>query len=109
VHIRFTREIPWPDIDMYLMKLSPSDHGYREFGFIGGCLRLERQVIVCNWQGCTVRTSLGAACADWQGTRVVRLDDNMREVVFMEGAKLEAKRRLGYAINGYGVGSSSTP
>jgi L-arabinose isomerase len=47
-----------------------------------------------------------AACAwhDAQGAKVARFGDNMREVAVTEGDKVEAQIRLGYAVNGYGVG-----
>jgi len=57
-----------------------------------------------------VQTSLGpwarAACAwhDLQGAKIARFGDNMREVAVTEGDKVEAQRRLGYAVYGYGVG-----
>jgi L-arabinose isomerase len=110
LHTQYNREIPWAEMDMDFMNLNQSAHGDREFGFIGSRLRLERKVIVGFWQDEDVQHSLGvwarAACAwdDWQGARVVRLGDNMREVAVTEGDKVEAQRRLGYAVNGYGVG-----
>ena len=82
---------------MDFMNLNQSAHGDREFGFIGSRLRLERKVIVGYWQDEDVQTSLGAwaraACAwaDWQGARVVRFGDNMREVAVTEGDKVEAQ------------------
>ena len=39
-----------------------------------------------------------------QGARVARFGDNMREVAVTEGDKVEAQIRLGYSVNGYGVG-----
>lgn len=110
LHTQYNRDIPWADIDMDFMNLNQSAHGDREFGFIGSRLRLERKVIVGYWQDDDVQRSLGvwsrAACAwaDWQGARVVRLGDNMRDVAVTEGDKVEAQRRLGYSVNGYGVG-----
>jgi len=35
---------------------------------------------------------------------VARFGDNMREVAVTEGDKVEAQIRLGYAVNGYGIG-----
>ncbi len=110
LHTQYNREIPWADIDMDFMNLNQSAHGDREFGFIGSRLRLNRKVIVGYWQDADVQASLGAwaraACAwaDWQGARVARFGDNMREVAVTEGDKVEAQRRLGYSVNGYGVG-----
>jgi L-arabinose isomerase len=47
-----------------------------------------------------------AACAwhDAQGGKIARFGDNMRDVAVTEGDKVEAQLRLGYAVNGYGIG-----
>jgi L-arabinose isomerase len=110
LHTQFNRDIPWADIDMDFMNLNQSAHGDREFGFIGSRLRLERKVVVGHWQDADVQARLGAwtrvACAwhDAQGARFARFGDNMREVAVTEGDKVSAQTRLGYAVNGYGVG-----
>jgi L-arabinose isomerase len=110
LHTQFNREIPWSAIDMDFMNLNQSAHGDREFGFIASRMRLERKVVVGFWQDQDVLNEIAAwaraACAwaDWQGARVVRIGDNMREVAVTEGDKVEAQRRFGYAVNGYGVG-----
>ena len=110
LHTQYNRDIPWSDIDMDFMNLNQSAHGDREFGFIGSRMRLERKVIVGHWQDDDVQRGLGvwsrAACAwhDAQGARIVRFGDNMREVAVTEGDKVEAQIRLGYSVNGHGVG-----
>src|SRR4030066_2241417 len=110
LHTQFNRELPWSDIDMDFMNLNQSAHGDREFGFIGSRMRLNRKVIVGFWQDEEVQISLAtwmrAACAwhDAQGARIARFGDNMREVAVTEGDKIEAQIRLGYSVNGYGVG-----
>ncbi len=110
LHTQFNRDIPWSDIDMEFMNLNQSAHGGREFGFIGTRMRLERKVVVGFWQEEEVRARLAAwmraACAwhDAQGAKIARIGDNMREVAVTEGDKVEAQIRLGYAVNGYGVG-----
>jgi L-arabinose isomerase len=110
LHTQFNRDIPWREIDMDFMNLNQSAHGDREFGFIGSRLRLERKVVVGHWQDDRVRAALGgwarAACAwhDAQGARFARFGDNMREVAVTEGDKVAAQARLGYSVNGYGVG-----
>ncbi len=110
LHTQYNREIPWAEIDMDFMNLNQSAHGDREFGFIASRMRLNRKVIVGFWQDDDVQAALGAwaraACAwhDWQGAQVARFGDNMREVAVTEGDKVEAQRRLGYSVNGYGVG-----
>ncbi len=110
LHTQFNREIPWAGIDMDFMNLNQSAHGGREFGFIGTRMRLNRKVIVGFWQDEEVLGSLDtwtrAACAwhDAQGAKIARFGDNMREVAVTEGDKVEAQIRLGYSVNGYGVG-----
>src|SRR5512143_3979819 len=110
LHTQYNAEIPWADIDMNFMNLNQSAHGDREFGFIGSRLRRNRKVVVGHWRDQDVQASLGtwarAACAwyDLQGAKVARFGDNMREVAVTEGDKVEAQRRLGYAVYGYGVG-----
>jgi len=110
LHTQFGREIPWSEIDMNFMNLNQSAHGDREFGFIGSRMRLKRKVVVGHWQDDDVQTDIGvwsrAACAwaDWQGARVARFGDNMRDVAVTEGDKVEAQLRFGYDVYGYGVG-----
>jgi L-arabinose isomerase len=110
LHTQFGREIPWSEIDMDFMNLHQSAHGDREFGFIGSRMRLNRKVVVGHWQDAVVQSEIGvwtrAACAwaDWQGARIARFGDNMRDVAVTEGDKVEAQRRFGYDVYGYGVG-----
>jgi len=110
LHTQFNRDIPWKEIDMDFMNLNQSAHGDREFGFIGSRMRLERKVVVGHWQDVDVQASLGAwarAASAWhdaQGMKIARFGDNMREVAVTEGDKVEAQLRLGYSVNGYGVG-----
>jgi L-arabinose isomerase len=110
LHTQFNREIPWADIDMDFMNLNQSAHGDREYGFIGSRMRLERKVVVGHWQDDEVQRELGvwaraaAAWADWQGAKVARFGDNMRDVAVTEGDKVEAQIQLGYDVYGYGVG-----
>jgi len=110
LHTQYHRDLPWSEIDMDFMNLNQSAHGDREFGFIGSRMRLNRKVIVGFWQDDDVLSSLStwmrAACAwhDAQGARVARFGDNMREVAVTEGDKVEAQIRLGYSVNGFGVG-----
>src|ERR1041384_3659239 len=110
LHTQYNREIPWSEIDMNFMNLNQSAHGDREFGFIGSRLRLNRKVVVGHWQDEEVQSEIGtwvrAACAwaDWQGAKVARFGDNMRDVAVTEGDKVEAQRRFGYDVYGYGIG-----
>jgi L-arabinose isomerase len=110
LHTQYNREIPWSEIDMDFMNLNQAAHGDREFGFIGSRLRLNRKVVVGHWGDEDVQCSIGgwarAACAwaDWQGAKIARFGDNMRDVAVTEGDKVEAQIRLGYDVYGYGVG-----
>ncbi len=109
LHTQFNREIPWTEIDMDFMNLNQSAHGDREFGFIVTRLRQNRKVVVGHWQDPDVLARLGvwarAACAwhDAQVLKIARFGDNMRQVAVTEADKVEAERRLGFAVNGYGV------
>ena len=110
LHTQYSREIPWSTIDMDFMNLNQSAHGDREFGFIGSRLRMDRKVVVGHWGDDEVQSDIGiwvraaAAWADWQGARIARLGDNMRDVAVTEGDKVEAQIQLGYDVYGYGVG-----
>ena len=110
LHTQFNREIPWSTIDMDFMNLNQSAHGDREFGFIGSRMRLDRKVVVGHWQDDDVQKEIGgwirAACAwaDWQGAKIARFGDNMRDVAVTEGDKVEAQIQLGFDVYGYGVG-----
>lgn len=110
LHTQYNREIPWAEIDMDFMNLNQAAHGDREFGFICSRLGLERKVVVGHWQDAEVQAQLGvwaraaAAWADWQGMKVARFGDNMRDVAVTEGDKVAAQIQFGYDVYGYGVG-----
>lgn len=110
LHTQYNREIPWADIDMDFMNLNQAAHGDREFGFIGSRLRIERKVAVGHWTDDATQSELGvwaraaSAWADWQGMKVARFGDNMRDVAVTEGDKVQAQIQLGYDVYGYGVG-----
>ncbi|HYD54938.1 MAG TPA: L-arabinose isomerase, partial [Gemmatimonadaceae bacterium] len=97
-------------IDMDFMNLNQSAHGDREFGFIGTRLGIERKVVVGHWQDEEVHGALGtwtraaSAWHDAQGARFARFGDNMRDVAVTEGDKVSAQLRLGYVVQGFGVG-----
>ena len=113
LHTQYNRDIPWSTIDMDFMNLNQAAHGDREHGFIMARLRLNRKVVVGYWKEKNVQEKLGAwaraaaAWADWQGAKFVRLGDNMREVAVTEGDKVGAQIKFGFAVNGYGVATSS--
>lgn len=110
LHTQFNRDLPWATIDMDFMNLNQSAHGDREFGFLCSRLRLNRKVVVGHWKEPAVRERLAtwlraaAAWHDSQGMKIARIGDNMRQVAVTEGDKVEAERRFGWAVNGYGLG-----
>jgi L-arabinose isomerase len=110
LHTQFNRDIPWSTIDMNFMNTNQSAHGDREFGFIGSRMRLSRKVVVGHWKDpetlgeLAVWMRAAAAWHDAQNLKVARFGDNMREVAVTEGDKVEAQIRLGYSVNGFGVG-----
>ncbi len=110
LHTQFNRDLPWGSIDMDFMNLNQAAHGDREFGFIGSRLRKQRPVVVGFWADAHVHERLGtwaraaAAWHDSQSLKIVRFGDNMRQVGVTEGDKVEAQIKLGWAINGHGVG-----
>jgi L-arabinose isomerase len=71
---------------------------------------MDRKVVVGHWEDPAVRGRLGtwlraaAAWHDSQVMKIARIGDNMRQVAVTEGDKVEAERRLGYAVNGFGLG-----
>ena len=110
LHTQFNRDIPWDSIDMDFMNLNQSAHGDREHGFIGARMRLARKVVVGYWEDGEVRRRISAwmraaiGYAESRKLKVARFGDNMREVAVTEGDKVEAQIKLGWAVNGYGVG-----
>lgn len=110
LHTQFSRDLPWADIDMDYMNLHQSAHGGREYGFMLTRLRRNRKVVVGHWKDEEVQKRIAvwiraaAAWHDWQGGKVARFGDNMREVAVTEGDKVEAQIKLGYSVNGYGIG-----
>jgi L-arabinose isomerase len=115
LHTQFNQALPWSTIDMDFMNLNQAAHGDREFGYIATRLGLRRKVVAGHWSAAEVQARIGAwtrAAAAWQdaqGARIARFGDNMRQVAVTEGDKVEAQRRFGYAVDGYGVATSSLP
>ena len=95
---------------MDFMNLNQSAHGGREFGFVNTRLRRPRKVVVGHREDPEVLDRLDAwaraACAhaDAKTLKVARFGDNMRSVAVTEGDKVEAQRRFGYRVDGFGVG-----
>ena len=109
-HTQFNAQIPWATMDMDFMNLNQTAHGGREFGFIGARMRKQHTVVVGHWQDQAALKKIdrwmrvAAAVYDSKRMKVARFGDNMREVAVTEGDKVEAQLRLGYSVNGYGVG-----
>ena len=110
LHTQFNRDLPWSTIDMNFMNLNQAAHGDREAGFMHTRLRLGRKVVVGHWSDLEVQDRIAAwmrathAWSDWQGAKIVRIGDNMREVAVTEGDKVSAEMKFGFSTNGYGVG-----
>ena len=110
LHTQYNRDLPWSSIDMDFMNLNQSAHGDREFGFIATRLGMNRKVAVGHWQDPYLQARVASwtrAAAGWhdaQRLKVARFGDNMREVAVTEGDKVAAQARLGYSVNGFGVG-----
>jgi len=111
LHTQYNSELPWGEIDMDFMNLNQSAHGDREYGFIGARLRMKRKVVVGHWQDAEVIEELAGwarsalAIDASKDLKVARFGGmNMREVAVTGGDRVEAQIRLGWSINGYGVG-----
>ncbi|GIP29274.1 L-arabinose isomerase [Paenibacillus sp. J23TS9] len=109
-HTQFNRDIPWETMDMDFMNLNQSAHGDREYGHIGARLGIARKIVVGYWEDREVREGIAgwmrtaAAYAESRRLKVARFGDNMREVAVTDGDKVEAQIKLGWSVNGYGVG-----
>ncbi|WP_042166033.1 L-arabinose isomerase [Paenibacillus gorillae] len=107
---QFNRDIPWQSIDMDFMNLNQAAHGDREFGFVNTRLRLPRKVIFGYWQSVEVRSRISdwmttaIACLECRSLKVARFGDNMRAVAVTEGDKVEALIKLGWTVDGFGIG-----
>jgi L-arabinose isomerase len=110
LHTQFNRELPWGTIDMDFMNLNQAAHGDREFGFMTARLGLARKVVVGFWKDPETVSEIATwvrAAAGWhesKNLKVARFSDNMREVAVTDGDKVEAEVKLGFSVNGYGVG-----
>ncbi|MGI6180367.1 L-arabinose isomerase [Butyricicoccus intestinisimiae] len=110
LHTQYNRDIPWDNIDMDFMNLNQSAHGDKEHGFICTRMGISRKVVVGYWKDEKVLQRIGIwmrAAAAWnesKNLKVARFGDNMREVAVTEGDKVEAQIKLGWSVNGYGVG-----
>jgi len=109
-HTQYNRDLPWDSIDMDFMNLNQAAHGDREAGHLHTRLRLPRKVVVGHWSDPEAIARLDSwvrvarAWADFQGMKIARFGDNMREVSVTDGDKVAAEMKLGFSTNGYGVG-----
>lgn len=107
---QYNLEIPNEEIDMDFMNLNQAAHGDREHGFIGARLRKARKVIAGYWKDEKVIDRLAefekvAAAVDFsKNLKVMRFNDNMRDVAVTEGDKVEAQKKLGWEVNSWAVG-----
>ena len=107
---QYNLEIPNEEIDMDFMNLNQAAHGDREHGFIGARLRKARKVIAGYWKDQKVIERLAefekvAAGVDFsRNLKVMRFNDNMRDVAVTEGDKVEAQKKLGWEVNTWAVG-----
>jgi len=111
LHTQHNQELPWGEIDMDFMNLNQSAHGDREYGFIGARLRLNRKLVVGHYQDPDVTEELARwgraalALSESRKLKVARFGGmNMREVAVTGGDRVEAQIKLGWSVNGYGVG-----
>ena len=110
LHTQYNRDIPWASIDMDFMNLNQAAHGDREFGHIGTRLGLARKVVVGYWEDPEIRRDISSWCrvaaayTAGRSLKVARFGDNMRQVSVTEGDKVEAQIKLGWSVNGFGVG-----
>jgi L-arabinose isomerase len=110
LHTQFNRDLPWAEIDMDFMNLNQSAHGDRELAHVLTRLGVRRKTVVGHWSDPAVLARIGVwARAAWgrheaQSLSVARFGDNMRSVAVTEGDKVEAQLRLGFSVDGYGVG-----
>ncbi|MDP4094955.1 MAG: L-arabinose isomerase [Bacillota bacterium] len=110
LHTQFNRDIPWDSIDMDFMNLNQAAHGDREYGFIGARMRISRKIVVGYWEDTEVRRRLSVwmraaiGYIECKKLKIARFGDNMRQVAVTEGDKVEAQIKLGWSVNGYGVG-----
>ena len=107
---QYNLEIPNEEIDMDFMNLNQAAHGDREHGFIGARLRKPRKVIAGYWKDEKVIERLSdfeKVCVGIdlsKNMKVMRFNDNMRDVAVTEGDKVETQKVLGWQVNSWAVG-----
>jgi L-arabinose isomerase len=110
LHTQFNDALPWAEIDMEFMNLNQSAHGDREFGHIATRMGIRRKSVAGHWRDPRTRARIGdwaRAARGWREAehlKIARFGDNMREVAVTDGDKVEAEIRLGFTVDGFGVG-----
>ena len=110
LHTQYRADLPWDSLDMDYMNLHQAAHGDREGGHIHTRMRLSRKVVVGHWLEADVQERIDAwmraarAWNDWQGGRICRFGDNMRDVAVTEGDKVGAEMAFGMGVDGWAVG-----
>ncbi len=110
LHTQFNRELPWSELDMDFMNLNQSAHADRELASLQTRAGIRRKTVVGHWSDPATTERIGtwtrAACGwhEAQSLTVARFGDNMRQVSVTEGDKVQAQLRLGFSVNGYGIG-----
>lgn len=110
LHTQVNEKIPYDSIDMDFMNLNQAAHGDREFGHIVTKMRIPRKVVAGYYKYAEVVDSIytwmrAAAALDFsKSLKVARFGDNMREVAVTDGDKVAAQMKLGFSVNGYGIG-----
>jgi len=109
-HTQFNRDIPFATIDMDFMNLNQSAHGDREFAHMLTKMKFSRKTVVGHWQDPEVHerinvwSRVAVAKATWQGMKIARFGDNMREVAVTDGDKVAAQMKFGFSVNTHPVG-----
>jgi L-arabinose isomerase len=110
LHTQYRAELPWSEIDMDYMNLHQSAHGDREFAFMATRMGIARKTVAGSWSEPSTREKIGAwarAACGWREAgqlNVARFGDNMRQVAVTDGDKVAVQMKLGFAVNGFGVG-----
>lgn len=110
LHTQANEKIPYDSIDMDFMNLNQAAHGDREFGHIVTKMKIPRKVVAGFYKDPEVSDSIfvwmrAAAALDFsKSLKIARFGDNMREVAVTDGDKVAAQIKLGWSVNGYGIG-----
>lgn len=110
LHTQHRDRIPVDTIDMDFMNINQTAHGGREFGHVATRLGVRRKVVVGHWSdervlrevSAWMRAALGRA--EFEGMKIARFGDSMRNVAVTDGDRVSAEETLGLTVHGYGIG-----